>query len=176
MHDVLNDERQEGSAWIRPCQYRTLYVLTEWLRLCETLLSFFGNSRSMILRPGCRNSVRCLQARWVIPQCRKPIRYYSSSEKPPFELPKAYLEKLQAELKPRLEPVVLRFQNASRTLKKMSRDVGDTKEALKCASAAINELTGYTHIEQVKRKVTEQGMCKRERKKGARELYSSRER
>ncbi|KAG0190012.1 sensitivity to high expression protein she9 [Apophysomyces sp. BC1034] len=69
---------------------------------------------------------------------------------------KAYLEQLQAEIRPRLSPVLLKVQTASDTLKRLTQDVNDPKEALRRASRVLNELTGYNHIEAVKHKVNEQ--------------------
>ena len=68
-----------------------------------------------------------------------------------------YLSKLQATIKPRLTPVLTKMQTARNTLKNIRQEVNDPKEALQRAGVALNQLTGYDHIEEVKRKVTNQG-------------------
>lgn len=70
---------------------------------------------------------------------------------------KAYLEKLQHDMKPRLEPYIMKLNNASEQLKRLTSDVSDSKEALQRASRALNELTGYDQIDAVKQKVNNQG-------------------
>lgn len=70
---------------------------------------------------------------------------------------KAYLSKIQGDMKPHLEPYIDKLNNASQQLKRLTSDVSDTKEALQRASRALNELTGYDQIDAVKRKVTNQG-------------------
>ncbi|KAF1801655.1 Mdm33 family-domain-containing protein [Mucor lusitanicus] len=69
---------------------------------------------------------------------------------------KAYLEKLQHDMKPRLEPYIMKLNNASEQLKRLTSDVSDSKEALQRASRALNELTGYDQIDAVKQKVNNQ--------------------
>lgn len=71
---------------------------------------------------------------------------------------KAYLERAQLEIKPRLEPYILKINNASEQLKRLTSDVSDSKEALRRASLALNELTGYDQINAVKQKVDNQGI------------------
>lgn len=75
-------------------------------------------------------------------------------EKPSVELSKAYLERLQATIQPRLTPVLLKVRAATETLRTLPRD---PKEAIQEAGVALNKLTGYDHIETVKRKVEQQG-------------------
>lgn len=70
---------------------------------------------------------------------------------------KAYLEKLQHDMKPRLEPYIMKLNHASEQLKRLTSDVSDSKEALQRASRALNELTGYDQIDAVKQKVNNQG-------------------
>lgn len=72
---------------------------------------------------------------------------------------KAYLERAQSEIKPRLEPYIHKINNASEQLKRLTSDVSDSKEALRRASLALNELTGYDQINAVKQKVDNQGNC-----------------
>lgn len=65
-------------------------------------------------------------------------------------------------MKPRLEPYIMKLNNASEQLKRLTSDVSDSKEALQRASRALNELTGYDQIDAVKQKVNNQGkalMC-----------------
>ncbi|KAL9556728.1 hypothetical protein PS6_002208 [Mucor atramentarius] len=69
---------------------------------------------------------------------------------------KAYIEKLQHDMKPRLEPYITKLNNASEQLKRLTSDVSDSKEALQRASRALNELTGYDQIDAVKQKVNNQ--------------------
>ncbi|KAK4513569.1 uncharacterized protein ATC70_005573 [Mucor velutinosus] len=69
---------------------------------------------------------------------------------------KAYLEKLQHDMKPRLEPYIMKLNHASEQLKRLTSDVSDSKEALQRASRALNELTGYDQIDAVKQKVNNQ--------------------
>lgn len=59
--------------------------------------------------------------------------------------------------RPNLEPVVSRLQYATTRLKSLTEDINSPQEALQKASTMLNELTGYTHIEQVKSKVLQQG-------------------
>lgn len=73
---------------------------------------------------------------------------------------KAYIEKLQHDMKPRLEPYIMKLNNASEQLKRLTSDVSDSKEALQRASRALNELTGYDQIDAVKQKVNNQGKQK----------------
>ncbi|KAG2219954.1 hypothetical protein INT45_002168 [Circinella minor] len=67
-----------------------------------------------------------------------------------------YLAKLQATIKPRLTPVLTKMQTARNTLKNIRQEVNDPKEAIQRAGVALNQLTGYDQIEEVKRKVTNQ--------------------
>ncbi|KAI8636291.1 Mdm33 family-domain-containing protein [Parasitella parasitica] len=69
---------------------------------------------------------------------------------------KAYIERLQHDMKPRLEPYILKLNNASEQLKRLTSDVSNSKEALQRASRALNELTGYDQIDAVKQKVNNQ--------------------
>lgn len=73
---------------------------------------------------------------------------------------KAYLEKVQLDMKPRIDPYIEKLNQASEHLKRLTSDVGDSKEALKRASKALNELTGYDQIDSVKQKVNDQGKTK----------------
>jgi hypothetical protein len=68
-------------------------------------------------------------------------------------LSRSQMEKLQRDI----QPLIHRVQDATNTLKRLTHDVTDSKDALKRASMALNELTGYNQIELVKKKVTEQG-------------------
>jgi hypothetical protein len=43
-------------------------------------------------------------------------------------------------------------------MKTLAENVNNPQEAIQKASTALNELTGYTHIEDVKKKVLQQGM------------------
>jgi len=70
---------------------------------------------------------------------------------------KAYIEKLQHDMKPRLEPYITKLNNASEQLRRLTSDVSDSKEALQRASRALNESTGYDQIDAVKQKVNNQG-------------------
>lgn len=74
---------------------------------------------------------------------------------------RAYLDKVQGDMKPRFEPYIEKIQHASEQLKKLTMDVSDSKEALKRASKVLNELTGYDQIDHVKRKVNNQGKKKK---------------
>lgn len=76
---------------------------------------------------------------------------------------KAYLEKVQLDLKPRLEPYIMKINHASEQLKRLTSDVSDSKEALQRVSRAMNELTGYDQIDAVKQKVNNQGKKKKRR-------------
>lgn len=76
---------------------------------------------------------------------------------------KAYLEKVQLDLKPRIDPYLEKLNQASEQLKRLTSDVGDSKEALKRASKALNELTGYDQIDSVKQKVNDQGKTKKKK-------------
>ncbi|CEP20036.1 hypothetical protein [Parasitella parasitica] len=69
---------------------------------------------------------------------------------------KAYIKKLQHDMKPRLEPYIVKLNNASEQLKRLTSDVSNSKEALQRASRALNELTGYDQIDAVKQKVNNQ--------------------
>ncbi|SAM02715.1 hypothetical protein [Absidia glauca] len=69
-------------------------------------------------------------------------------------LSRSQMEKLQRDI----QPLIHRVQDATNTLKRLTHDVTDSKDALKRASMALNELTGYNQIELVKKKVTEQAM------------------
>ncbi|KAI8083741.1 Mdm33 family-domain-containing protein, partial [Thamnidium elegans] len=71
---------------------------------------------------------------------------------------KAYLEKVQLDIKPRIDPYLEKLNQASEQLKRLTSDVGDSKEALKRASKALNELTGYDQIDSVKQKVNDQAL------------------
>ncbi|KAI9251124.1 Mdm33 family-domain-containing protein [Helicostylum pulchrum] len=71
---------------------------------------------------------------------------------------KAYLEKVQLDMKPRIDPYIEKLNQASEHLKRLTSDVGDSKEALKRASKALNELTGYDQIDSVKQKVNDQAL------------------
>ncbi|KAG2179195.1 hypothetical protein INT43_002045 [Umbelopsis isabellina] len=55
--------------------------------------------------------------------------------------------------RPNLEPLVSRLQFATTRLKSLTENINSPQEALQKASTMLNELTGYTHIEQVKSKV-----------------------
>ncbi|KAH8555573.1 Mdm33 family-domain-containing protein [Umbelopsis sp. PMI_123] len=55
-----------------------------------------------------------------------------------------------------LSPVVSRLQYATTKIKSLAENVNNPQEALQKASTALNELTGYTHIEDVKKKVLQQ--------------------
>lgn len=57
-----------------------------------------------------------------------------------------------------LRPVVSRLQYATARMKTLAENVNNPQEAIQKASTALNELTGYTHIEDVKKKVLQQGM------------------
>jgi hypothetical protein len=57
-----------------------------------------------------------------------------------------------------LAPVVSRLQYATARMKTLAENVNNPQEAIQKASTALNELTGYTHIEDVKKKVLQQGM------------------
>lgn len=78
---------------------------------------------------------------------------------------KAYFDKVQLDLKPRLEPYITKINHASEQLKRLTSDVSDSKEALRRASRAMNELTGYDQIDAVKQKVNSQGRAKIKGKK-----------
>ncbi|KAI8143559.1 Mdm33 family-domain-containing protein [Fennellomyces sp. T-0311] len=67
-----------------------------------------------------------------------------------------YLTKLQATIKPRLTPVLTKMQMARDTLRNIRNEVNDPKEAIQKAGVALNQLTGYDQIDQVKRRVTDQ--------------------
>jgi hypothetical protein len=53
---------------------------------------------------------------------------------------------------------VSRLQYATTKIKSLAENVNNPQEALQKASTALNELTGYTHIEDVKKKVLQQGI------------------
>ncbi|KAG2187628.1 hypothetical protein INT44_005318 [Umbelopsis vinacea] len=55
-----------------------------------------------------------------------------------------------------LSPVVSRLQYATARMKTLAENVNNPQEALQKASTALNELTGYTHIDDVKKKVLHQ--------------------
>jgi hypothetical protein len=59
--------------------------------------------------------------------------------------------------RPNLAPMVSRLQYATTRLKSLTENINNPQEALQKASTMLNELTGYTHIEQVKSKVLLQG-------------------
>lgn len=98
---------------------------------------------------------------WLRPRRAPRLGYYYSTEnnKPPMTSANEYLEKLQATIQPRLTPVLLKVRNASDTLRNITRDLNDPKEAIQRAGVALNQLTGYDQIEKVKQHVTDQGVC-----------------
>ncbi|KAI8342411.1 Mdm33 family-domain-containing protein [Chlamydoabsidia padenii] len=55
-----------------------------------------------------------------------------------------------------IQPLIHKVQDAANTLKRLTQDVTDSKDALRRAGMALNELTGYNQIELVKKKVMEQ--------------------
>ncbi|CAO3593262.1 unnamed protein product [Absidia cylindrospora] len=67
-------------------------------------------------------------------------------------LSRSHMQKLHRDIQPLIDKV----QNATNTLKRLGNDVTDSKDALRRASMALNELTGYNQIELVKKKVTDQ--------------------
>lgn len=98
---------------------------------------------------------------WLRPRRAPRLGYcYSTENKPPMTSANEYLEKLQATIQPRLTPVLLKVRNASDTLRNITRDFNDPKEAIQRAGVALNQLTGYDHIEKVKQQVTDQGMSR----------------
>lgn len=70
---------------------------------------------------------------------------------------KAYIDKLQHDMKPRLAPYITKLNHASEQLKRLTTDVSDSKEAIQRVSRALNEITGYDQIDAVKQKVNNQG-------------------
>lgn len=80
--------------------------------------------------------------------------YNKPNSKLSTEISKAYLERLQATIQPRLTPMLLKVRAATDTLRTLPRD---PKEAIQKAGVALNKLTGYDHIEIVKKKVEQQG-------------------
>ncbi|KAI8979101.1 Mdm33 family-domain-containing protein [Mycotypha africana] len=69
---------------------------------------------------------------------------------------KAYLERFQADLKPRLQAYLQKINQASQQLKTLTAEVNDSKEALRKASSMLNELTGYNEIDTMKKRVNHQ--------------------
>ncbi|ORZ15135.1 Mdm33 family-domain-containing protein [Absidia repens] len=67
-------------------------------------------------------------------------------------LSRSHMQKLHRDI----QPLIHKVQNATDTLKRLGNDVTDSKDALRRASMALNELTGYNQIELVKKKVTDQ--------------------
>ncbi|KAI8891318.1 hypothetical protein K501DRAFT_235329 [Backusella circina FSU 941] len=98
------------------------------------------------------------------PSHRAFVRYSSSLQqnddqnplKKSLNVTKAYLDKVQAEIKPRLEPYLERMNNASNKIKQLTHDVSDSKDAIRRAGRALNEITGYDQIDTVKQKVNNQ--------------------
>ncbi|KAI8092648.1 Mdm33 family-domain-containing protein [Halteromyces radiatus] len=84
----------------------------------------------------------------------------ATSKPPPYQdtfaaiqqLSRSHMDKLQRDL----QPWVRKVQDTTNTLKRLSHDVTDSKDALDRARLALNELTGYNQIELVKKKVTDQ--------------------
>jgi hypothetical protein len=99
------------------------------------------------------------------PSHRAFVRYSSSHQqnddqnplKNSLDATKAYLDKVQAGLKPRLDLYVEKMNNASSKIKQLTHDVTDSKDAIRRASRALNEITGYDQIDSVKHKVNNQG-------------------
>lgn len=83
---------------------------------------------------------------------RQLIRHFSTQQG------QTKIEKIQTDLKQQLDLYINKFNQASDKLKQLTSDVSNSQEALQKASRALNELTGYNHIETVKHKVTRQ--CK----------------
>ncbi|CAO3611102.1 unnamed protein product [Cunninghamella echinulata] len=55
-----------------------------------------------------------------------------------------------------MQPMLNKIYDTTNSLKRLAQDITDLKDALKKLSVAINELTGYNHIENVKQKVQDQ--------------------
>ncbi|KAI8985274.1 Mdm33 family-domain-containing protein [Pilobolus umbonatus] len=71
---------------------------------------------------------------------------------------KAYIDKLHSELKPRLDLYLDKVHHATQQVKKLTSEVHDSQEAIRRASKALNQLTGYDHIDLVKQKVNNQAL------------------
>lgn len=69
---------------------------------------------------------------------------------------KHYIEKMQADIKPILDPYISKMNNATSQLKRLTTE--DSKETIKRLSETLNEITGYNQIDAVKTKVKNQ--CK----------------
>ncbi|CDS04832.1 hypothetical protein LRAMOSA07362 [Lichtheimia ramosa] len=114
---------------------------------------------------------------WLRPRRAPRLGYcYSTENKPPMASANEYLEKLQATIQPRLTPVLLKVRNASDTLRNITRDFNDPKEAIQRAGVALNQLTGYDHIEKVKQQVTDQAKAfesSRDQMQQAKRAYES---
>ncbi|CDH61491.1 mitochondrion biogenesis protein [Lichtheimia corymbifera JMRC:FSU:9682] len=115
---------------------------------------------------------------WLRPRRAPRLGYYYSTEnnKPPMTSANEYLEKLQATIQPRLTPVLLKVRNASDTLRNITRDLNDPKEAIQRAGVALNQLTGYDQIEKVKQHVTDQAKAfetSRDQMQQAKRAYES---
>ncbi|CAO3618253.1 unnamed protein product [Cunninghamella blakesleeana] len=65
---------------------------------------------------------------------------------------KARLEKMQHDF----QPVLNRVYEVTDSLKRLTHDITDSKDAVRRLSIALNELTGYNQIEKVKQKVQDQ--------------------
>ncbi|KAI8062872.1 Mdm33 family-domain-containing protein [Gongronella butleri] len=70
-------------------------------------------------------------------------------------LSRTQLQRLQVEL----EPLVARARQAQLKLKHLTSNVSDSQEAVRRMSIALNEITGYKHIETVKQKVQDQAQA-----------------
>ncbi|KAG2228989.1 hypothetical protein INT48_007280 [Thamnidium elegans] len=121
------------------------------------------SSRHLLLRP--RSQLNGTHIARLTTSTPPPPPPSSNVEKKPviniedtLAATKAYLEKVQLDIKPRIDPYLEKLNQASEQLKRLTSDVGDSKEALKRASKALNELTGYDQIDSVKQKVNDQAL------------------
>ncbi|KAI7862465.1 Mdm33 family-domain-containing protein [Spinellus fusiger] len=112
-----------------------------------SLMAFRLAKRVRLLTPPCHLQSRALSSHSQSTQEAMARRLAQS---------RGYLERLQSDIYQHMTPLVTRALQTSNALKRWTSDIQDSKDALQRASRALNELTGYNHIELVKHKVTEQ--------------------
>ncbi|ORY98939.1 Mdm33 family-domain-containing protein [Syncephalastrum racemosum] len=89
-------------------------------------------------------------------QQQQQQRQHALKQWRPYSTPHNYLERIESTLKPRLTPLLAKFQTARGTLRGLSQQ--DAKMAVQRAGLALNQITGYDQIETTKHKVRDQAV------------------
>lgn len=152
---------QSTRLGLQPTATRLLYTPKNFIRLSSSSTSNQPPANDSIEKPSTTTSENSNHSSGAIDETKTNKLEEETPVQKSLAATRAYLEKVQSDFKPRLEPYINKLNNASEQLKRLTTDVSDSKEALQRASRALNELTGYDQIDAVKQKVNNQGKVKK---------------